>query len=264
MIKKKPIPRLKVLIFPLALVVLISGAVFKLNLLTVGQVQIEVNNVGCADERDLVIVSGLTGQNILLINEEDVERKLQNRYPCLKEVKIIRQFGRSLTLKAEGRVSLAKIAGFRPSAPVLLKSLQPGKASSAAMLDWSFPEASQEASLLVVDGTGFIFNQDGAHGLPLVFLADEDLKVGNNPSLAKIAAVFPKLNELGVPVSEAKISDDFLLIQTTPKLAFSLRKDVFRQLASLQLILQEAKINGKVVEFIDLRFDKPVVVYSLK
>lgn len=39
-------------------------------------------------------------------------------------------------------------------------------------------------------------------------------------------------------------------------------KDIDKQIASLQTILKDAKINGKQVAKIDLRFAKPVVVYE--
>jgi hypothetical protein len=39
-------------------------------------------------------------------------------------------------------------------------------------------------------------------------------------------------------------------------------KIFLRQVASLQLILHKAKIESALMESVDLRFDRPVVIYS--
>jgi hypothetical protein len=46
------------------------------------------------------------------------------------------------------------------------------------------------------------------------------------------------------------------------KVILNLKGEYLKQLASLQLILQKNKIDSKRIESVDLRFAKPVVIYS--
>ena len=62
-----------------------------------------------------------------------------------------------------------------------------------------------------------------------------------------------------------------LIVDSEPRVTFALNKEISRQSASLQLILRQAKMNldpdkpdSRSVESVDLRFDRPVVVYSKK
>lgn len=53
-----------------------------------------------------------------------------------------------------------------------------------------------------------------------------------------------------------------LIVQSKPTIIFSLENDAALQLASLQLILEKAKIGKGQIDLIDLRFDKPVLRYA--
>ncbi|KKS13713.1 MAG: hypothetical protein UU67_C0020G0034, partial [Candidatus Daviesbacteria bacterium GW2011_GWB1_41_5] len=55
-----------------------------------------------------------------------------------------------------------------------------------------------------------------------------------------------------------------LIIFAQYKVILSLQKDIPLQLASLQLITEKAKIDGRLIEVVDTRFNKPVVVYAPK
>ena len=53
-----------------------------------------------------------------------------------------------------------------------------------------------------------------------------------------------------------------ILFKDNLQVIFSLKKEIEVQLDSLQLISSRAKIEGKKIKRLDLRFDKPVVVYD--
>jgi len=67
--------------------------------------------------------------------------------------------------------------------------------------------------------------------------------------------VNPKITKI-ISIREVRVwlENDFLCL-------FNLTKDVNEQLDSLQLISSRAKIEGKQITRIDLRFDKPVIAY---
>ena len=61
--------------------------------------------------------------------------------------------------------------------------------------------------------------------------------------------------------------DNYLIVfpqVDNPKVFFRLDNEIDLQLASLQLILEKAKIDERILEFIDLRFDKPIVRFAPK
>ena len=75
------------------------------------------------------------------------------------------------------------------------------------------------------------------------------------------------VKKMGISVNESFLNDSFFIIKdetSVIKVIFRLKNEVDIQLASLQLILDKAKIDEKELEFIDLRFDKPVVRYAPK
>jgi len=69
---------------------------------------------------------------------------------------------------------------------------------------------------------------------------------------------------VGLSVYRVKIVGQYLMTDSSAGIALNLESDIKRQLASLQLILSKSKIEQREVSSIDLRFAKPVVVYSPK
>ena len=76
-----------------------------------------------------------------------------------------------------------------------------------------------------------------------------------------IIKIFDKTKSLGIEIKQAWLRENILVTETIPKMIFKL-DNVDSQLASLQLILSEAKIESKELEIIDLRFDKPVIKFA--
>ena len=71
--------------------------------------------------------------------------------------------------------------------------------------------------------------------------------------------ILDKVKIYRLSITEASIFEDVLMNNTAPKIIFKLRNDIDKQIASLQLILEKAKMETSKLEFIDLRFDKPIV-----
>ena len=87
----------------------------------------------------------------------------------------------------------------------------------------------------------------------------------------KVKEVVISLSGFEAPTDNIIIVGDKLIIDTKPRLIFSLDKRLDYQTTSLQLILAQAKMNSDpsspgsaLIESVDLRFNKPVVVYSKK
>ena len=81
--------------------------------------------------------------------------------------------------------------------------------------------------------------------------------------IQKTVKVLEKIKSLGVNSDDPKIySKIYLSLGQKPQMVFVLDDKSDHQLASLQLILDQAKMDTKEVEFLDLRFDKPIVRYG--
>ncbi|MBI4036980.1 hypothetical protein HY385_00990 [Candidatus Daviesbacteria bacterium] len=235
--------------------------IWQLHLLDIHKINVEIQNAKCVDEQNLKLALGLSGKNILLIKSKEVNKKLIAKYPCLREVQIEPQSLNTVKVLATGRTALASVAPITTST-LTLDNQEATPSSSSALLNWSFPPFPINKTE-IVDETGVIFGGDNTNLLTL-FLPNQDLKIGqlvDLPGFDKIAIVLSKLPKLEILIVRAKVEEDNLLIDAEPKIAFSLEKDILRQLASLQLILQKAKIDKKPMEIIDLRFDKPVITY---
>lgn len=253
-------------------------ALFKFKLFSVTDIDVSQNQVGCVGTDEVKKAANVYGQNIFLVDAQKVSQNIRNKFPCVDSLQIERRMPNKITLKVEGRTPIARIESVSYELLSNLNSLEASPSSTSALLDWSFPEIFS-GQLFLVDKQGVIFSGfDGVH-LPIIF-ASEQIKTGQILSenlFAGISDIFSKLFELkifvkGLPDDKSpkvKLLENSLLIDTQnsseggiPKLVFSLEKDVKPEVASLQLIFQKAKIDGRKIESIDLRFDKPVVIYA--
>lgn len=116
-------------------------------------------------------------------------------------------------------------------------------------------DATREAFLL--DEEGVLFS--GTTSATLKIYSSE-----KNINFKNILAILNKIKIFGIEVGETVVAQNSLTINSMPKIVLDLDRDLSLQIASLQLILQQAKIDGEAAEFIDLRFDKPVVRFAPK
>lgn len=119
--------------------------------------------------------------------------------------------------------------------------------------------------VLVVDNQGLVlstlpFNEH----LPLVSLGSpSDLTIGDRLDPALLKAVH--LSALLAGIAQSEIAPLFasgvlqVQIHEGPLVTFSLEKDSLDQLATLQLLLDQARIEQTTYSTIDLRFGRPVM-----
>lgn len=120
----------------------------------------------------------------------------------------------------------------------------------------------------VVDDEGVLLAKTKSSDLPLILLKEPvKLEIGEKVKEEVIQAINfltslrfnlfePKLARIISPQAlEVWLKENVVVL-------FSLKKEAKVQLDSLQLILSRAKIEGKNIRKIDLRFDKPVVNYD--
>jgi len=245
------------------LLILISLSFWKLGVFNIAGIDVEIKNAQCVNEQNIKSDLNLLGKNILFFDEYEASRKLTVKYPCIKNIDFKRQLSKEIKVFISGRNPFLSVAPLTKSPLSSLDNLEATPSSSTAFLDWSLP--SQEREQLTVDETGVVFDCGDNSDLPLIFLPDENLKIGqklDDSLFIKISEIVTKLTQFQIQNFHAKVENHDLVIQTSPQLVFALDKDALKQLASLQLILAKAKMNETMIKSIDLRFDKPVVVYA--
>lgn len=236
------------------------------DILKVKNIEVKLENVTCVGKADIEKETAIFGQNIFILNESVIQSKLKEKFFCIKFVNLLRQFPDIVKLAVTGRQAVA-----------LLSPLKFEDSTSSASLDIAIFFATPSSQLedksksYILDDEGIIFAKGELPNVPKIYFLGDDLSLGNRleEDVVKSALIIlDKVKSFGVNIKEAKIYSQKFLglnpIADKPKIIFALDKDINIQLASLQLILTEAKIDLREMEFIDLRFDKPVVKYIPK
>lgn len=252
--------------------VLIAILVFLLirsGLFTIKEIDIVAKDIACADEKQLKNSSGLLGQNFFLANFKKTAKNLEDRFICIRDIKLSLVFPDKIKIEASGRQPVAVLA-----------LLQNKEASPSSFLEnMATPSAEESEDAYLIDSEGVIFSKDtGGVNIPNIFTKGLNLSLGKKTQSKKVEdslKILEKVKTFGLDVKMSTILDNFFIIFSYPKIAFRLDDRVDIQVASLQLILSEAKINRRTIptevgrdfkelEFIDLRFDKPIVKFAPK
>lgn len=246
-------------VIPMVLIILGVFFVIKFEVFTIKKIKILTEGSLCVDESQLKSASGLLNQNLLLINSAKKERDLMQKFYCLKFLKLSKYLPDKITIQTANRKPF-----------ILLANLKAKIATPSFLItDLATPSAEQIGDVYFLDNEGVAYTRATAElTIPKIYNQDLNISLGQkleekiNNNLFKI---LEKLKTLGLQFEVSWITDGFLIINPPPiKIIFDLKNNIDIQLASLQLILDKAKIYSESLEFIDLRFDKPVVRYAPK
>jgi hypothetical protein len=127
--------------------------------------------------------------------------------------------------------------------------------------------ATASAEFFIADEEGFIFKKQASSlDLPVIFANSlEELKVGqriNHQALLQSVTLVSLLVKLDLKPELVSLAKEEIVcwLKDGPEVFFSEKKEATTQVGSLQLIFSRAKIEGKSLKRVDLRFDKPVIV----
>lgn len=227
----KKLVKIGVLILGVIVVVL----VFRLDLLKVQQISCQINDTNCPGEiwTDLMALS--LGKNIFSFPIESISLQIKNSYPQIDKIKI--------------KKNLPSRVDFN------LTSRQPQVAISGEKFH-------------LVDFQGVVIEKSETSGeYPLIFLEPEmNLKVGEKFNQKEVLETIEAIVGLKLRLIEPKLakiissSSVDIWLKDDTQMIISLEKEIDSQLDSLQLIYQRAKIEGKKLKQIDVRFDKPIII----
>ena len=277
----------KILIILVLVVILgVAGFLAWPSLLSVKSPTYKISDASCVRESDLESSLHLDGQKIVLINPASVQSRLMKNFPCIKKVSVDKTFPDKVTVTVEGRTPLAVIdfvsEPTSDNLPVLADNVLEATSSSQSAVVLKDPEenistASSSGKFLVdKDGVAFSTQTDGA-GLPEFVYSGSSLKVGQSidgESLNKSLAIVSQLKVWSIFNSTPPVifgNSLHFSSNSDGVISFALDKDLKTELASLQLILRTVTMNSgskngnensPVFKSIDLRFNKPVIVYE--
>lgn len=242
---------------------LIAFFALRFDLFTIKKVNFRLENINCADEKQIKDSLNLSGENFFFLNTEKLEDNLKSRFICINNISLSKYMPDKVSLTISGRDPYAILVSLKLKEATKSFQLQIENMATPSAGNYNFGEK------FLVDKEGVVFsgNIDNL-ALPNILFLDREFSFGD-----KIGEEIPrntiliinKLKGFGIEAGNVAISNNKLLVvYSTPKIIFNLSDFVDVQLASLQLILEKAKIESKDLEFIDLRFDKPIVKFAPK
>lgn len=228
------------------------------SLFRVSNIDIEKHEINCAQDSEIRQASLILGQNFLFLNTKKLMENLKNRFICIKKVVVEKEFPNKIRLNISGR-----------EAKLILIPLSNKEASPSSSLEnIATPSAQDYSDVFFADDEGVVFSKGNTNlNLPKIFLYEGVVNLGKDSlkKISDIVKILDKVKIFEIDIRSAKIIDrEILITDTRPMIIFKLNKDTPLQLASLQLILQQAKIDSNTLELIDLRFDKPIVRFAPK
>lgn len=252
----------KYIILSLALLTILLTVIYQFGLLTIKEVNFDLAGIDCVKEEDIRSQLQLEGKPIWQLNLDYISQDIEKMNLCLDQVRLRYNPPQTVEVSLTERAPIAKIISYQPLVNLDLKEASPS--SSSALIDWSFPDASVAGFL--VDRQGILFLKS-VNFNPTLFYPESNLEIGkrlDKKIFEAISLVFSKIPKMGLISSQAKINQGFLQLDSKPRVVFNPSGDILRQLASLQLILAQTTMNDEIIEMIDLRFDKPVVIFTSK
>ncbi len=252
-VKNPPLGKLIPLIA--VLIPIFIGAIFlKSSFFKIHLINLNLSQINCTDEQNIKDKSNILNKNIFFVDEKNTKLDLKNKFICIKDIQFTKSLPDKILMNVKGRIPVAELI----SIPNFESS------TSAVIENIATPSASLDETYLA-DDDGVVFAKGFADVSKIYFLGKTiSIKEKQDEYLNKTLFILKLFKELGIDNSKVYIIDNFLITNSHPKVAFLLNKEREEQIASLQLILQKAKIDNKELEFIDLRFDKPIIKYAPK
>lgn len=238
---KKTIVKLVKLIFLIIGSILIVFSLFQLlrgNFFKINQVVCFENQHSCQADLWFKVNGLVLGKNVIFLSPAKTEQLIKDGFPGINQVEIKKKFPDKLIVHLTKRKPIAVV------------------------------EANSD--YYQVDYQGIILDKpDQPTNLPLIASGEFSVTADNyqleSPLILSGLDFLYQLLAKNIEARRVEITNSqelTVFLKTGPQVLISLDKDLKKQVDSLQLILERAKIEGKQIEVIDLRFDKPVITYG--
>lgn len=267
----------------LVLLLILSVALFlaRSNFLNIKQTDIKILGADCVTQSDVLSLVAKQNQKIFLFKEEQLVKDLKQKYNCIESAKVNKSYPGKIAVNVEGKKAVLildnLVTNFDGKVINLPdQALEATPSSQSALVSPNIDDIAKnatESGKFLVSKSGEVFSdQPTGENVPTFIFLGEKLTIGqrldvNGFSNALLAV--NKIGQLNLPIKGAPlVYNNYLEIKSSNPntLILALDKDILREVASLQLILETGKMNSgsKSMDSVDLRFNKPVVVYSAK
>ncbi len=267
----------------LVLLLILSVALFlaRSNFLNIEKSDIKILGASCLTEGDVLNEISKQSHKIFLFKESQFTHGLMERYTCVGSVAVSKKYPNTIEVLVEGKkavLMLDNLVTNYDGKVINLPSqvLEATPSSQSALVSPNLNtilKNATESGKFLVDKSGEIFSgQPPAENVPTFVYLGDNLTIGQRMDVkvfSNALSAVNKIRALNLPVKNTPLvyNNELEIKSSDPNtLILALDKDIDWQVASLQLILEAGKMNSgsKSMDSIDLRFDKPVVVYSSK
>lgn len=240
------------------LVLILLVFFLKFNIFKINNLEVLGRNLDCVNKEQIKESIGIYGKSFLNVDTESITKKLKEKFYCIKSINYSKKIPDTIKIDISTRNPLYQI-----------KKLKEIESSASSLFEiFATPSAITSEEIYLVDDEGVIFAKtDNAGNLPSIFVFNANLYLGGKISNNYSENILKILNEIQIfnlDISISMINMDNLYLFSYPRIIFKLNSDMRAQIASLQLILEKSKIDSSKVEFIDLRFDKPIIKIAPK
>lgn len=231
---------------------------FKSGILNIKNVEMHSVDLSCASKSQLLNSAQIKGKNFFLVDSQSVSNIITAKFICVKSVALVKTFPDQVKMNVLNRQAKAQL--------ITLKNSE--SSASSLLENTATPSAHEYQNFYLIDDEGTIFSKSlNSDTISKIYIYDSSQNIGQKlagSNAKNILAIFDKVKLFGLDTKNSVIVNNYYIIFSLPKVIFRLDSSIDIQLASLQLILEKAKIDLKSMEFIDLRYDKPVVRYTPK
>lgn len=210
-----------------------KGKLFRINKLT-------CQKEGFPCQKEIIFLEELKGQSIFLANTTEISQKIKNKILTVKEVEIKKRL--------PDRVLIEII----PRQPFVALT-------------------KDEKTYFLIDEDGFVYQKVLTKPKNLALIIIDGFEASfylgqrmEDEVLVKSLSFIKGLKKSFIVFKQIVLSENgtITLFLNEPIIAsFSAKKNILSQVDSLQFILRQSKIEGKIPALIDFRFNKPVVKY---
>lgn len=205
---------------------------------TVKKINCRLDNQNCPADLWNKLAAFSLQKNLLFFPSEKLKEEIKQSFPQTGDLKIKKRIFNTLSFELHSKNPMVALA----------------VESSGSLFYW-------------LDEEGIVLAKtDKNDDLPLVLIKNDPvLEVGQIFQYGQNQALMSLIRGLKMHLVESKTlhlvspREIEVWLEEGILILFNSEKDVDIQLDSLQLILSRAKIEGKTIKKIDLRFDKPVI-----
>ena len=224
----------------------------------VKEVKCQFNQLNCNQEIEKKLEELSVGENVLFFPSTKIIKKIKENYPQISLVKIKKQIPQRIFFEMTSRK------------PVVAFSNELFSENEADSSDLEEPQFVSSGDYYLVDDQGMVIQKiEEKQNFPLILLKkDFQLNIGQQISQPEILKAIEIVSGMRLRLLEPKVALPLSLREIKVWLEgglltnFNGEKDIQVQLDSLQFIYSRSKIEGKKIKKIDLRFEKPVVVFN--